>query len=344
MSYNHLTQIERCQIYAFKKAGNSPTAIAKMLGRNKSTICRELARNTGGRGYRAKQAHELALERLQTAVKAVKMTKDVIARIEEKLCLDWSPEQVSGRLLKDEGISISHETIYQHILKDKKNGGSLYTHLRSQKKRRKRYGTKSHDKRGQIKNKVSIEDRPKVVEAKSRIGDWEGDLIIGKNHKGALVTLADRKSKKVKIAKVESKNAEVVGKAISKLLKGEKVLTITFDNGKEFAHHEILSNKLGAAIYFAHPYSSWERGLNENTNGLIRQYFPKGSSFLDITNKDVKTVEKVLNNRPRKTLDYSTPNEIYSGKSQIVSKADISGSMVSKMTSYLIDLLTQSFY
>jgi IS30 family transposase len=314
MSYTHLTQEERYQIYAYKKTGKSTPEIGLELGRNKSSIYRELKRNTGGRGYRPKQANGMALVRLSNTKKTIKMVDEVVTKIEEKIRLDWSPEQVSGRLLKEEGISISHETIYQHILKDKKDGGFLYTHLRCQKKRRKRYGSKSRDKRGQIKDRVSIESRPKVVDKKSRIGDWEGDLVIGKNHKGALVTLADRKSKKVKIAKIDSKNAGIVDKAVFNLLKDEKVITITFDNGKEFSHHKSMAKKLDARIFFAHPYSSWERGLNENTNGIIRQYFRKGSSFENLTDKDAKVVEKILNNRPRKTLGFNTPNEIYSGQ------------------------------
>ena len=317
MSYTHLTEEERYQIYAYQKSEKSPSEIAILLERNKSTISRELTRNTGMKGYRPKQAHELGVERSKKAEKAIKMTEELIAKIEEKIRLDWSPEQISGRLLKDEGISISHETIYQHILKDKKEGGDLYTHLRCQKKKRKRYGTKAHDKRGKIKDKVSIEKRPQIVDDKVRKGDWEGDLVIGQNHQCALVTLADRKSKKVKMAKVNSKEADGVKRAVIKLMNGESCYTITFDNGKEFAHHKEMANNIGAKIYFAHPYSSWERGLNENTNGLIRQYFPKGSSFKSITDAEVKIVEEKLNNRPRKTLGYCTPNEIYSGERRL---------------------------
>lgn len=317
MSYIHLTQEERYQIYAYLKSGKSPSEISILLERSKSTVSRELGRNMGMRGYRPKQAHQLAIKRFETAEKAIKMTGELITKIEKKIRLDWSPEQISGRLLKDEGISISHETIYQHILKDKKEGGDLYTHLRCQKKKKKRYGTKSHDKRGKIKDKVSIEKRPQIVDDKIRKGDWEGDLVIGKNHQCALVTLADRKSKKVKMIRVDSKEADGVKMAVIKLMKNETCHTITFDNGKEFAHHKEMASNIGTKIYFAHPYSSWERGLNENTNGLIRQYFPKGSCFKSITDTEVKIVENKLNNRPRKTLSYCTPNEIYSGERRL---------------------------
>lgn len=317
MSYNHLTSEERYLIHAYKSSGMFPPEIAGILGRNKTTIYREIERNTGGRGYRPKQADELAARRQSEKPKAIKMTESVIAKIEAKINDDWSPEQISGRLFNEDNISISHETIYQHILKDKASGGDLHKHLRCQKKNRKRYGTKPSDKRGQIKNKVSIEKRPQIVEEKTRKGDWEGDLVIGKNHKRALVTLADRKTKKVKIAIVDSKHAGPVSQAIIDLLVDETKHTITLDNGKEFAGHELVKDQTGADVYFAHPYSSWERGLNENTNGLIRQYFPKGSCFEHITDADVRRVENILNNRPRKTLGYLTPNEVYSGERRV---------------------------
>lgn len=317
MNYTHLTQTERYQIYAFKKIGYLPGEIAQEIGRDPSTIYRELNRNTGEKGYRPKQAQETATERLKNIQKAIKMTKELIQQIDEKIRLNWSPEQISGRLFKEKGLEISHERIYQHILDDKKKGGSLHKHLRCQKKRKKRYGTKAHDRRGQIPNKVSIEERPAIVETKSRTGDWEGDLVIGKNHKNAIVTLVDRQSKKVKFAKVKSKKAAVVETSICRILKGENIFTLTFDNGKEFSNHESMANKLNAKIYFAHPYSSYERGLNENSNGLLRQYFPKGSCFELITDKDIKMAEDALNNRPRKSLGFNTPNEIYSGERRV---------------------------
>jgi IS30 family transposase len=313
MNYHHITQEERYQIYAYKQTGKKPSEIAGILKRDKSTIYRELSRNTGKRGYRPKQAQELSLERHKLKPKKIKLTEPVVALIKEKIILDWSPEQISGRLLNEDGVEISHETIYQYILRDKRAGGDLYTHLRCQKKNRKRYGTKDSDKRGKIKDRVSIESRPKIVDDKARKGDWEGDLVIGKNHKRALVTLVDRKTKKTKIAIVDSKHALPVSLAVIDLLKDETKYTITFDNGKEFAEHKVMKAQTGAMIYFAHPYSSWERGLNENTNGLIRQYFPKGSCFEHITSVDVKKVEEILNNRPRKTLGFCTPNEVYDG-------------------------------
>ena len=310
--YNQLTEGQRYQISALLKAVTSQKEIALILGVSPSTISRELERNTGKRGYRSKQAHIKAERRRQEADKTIKMTFAVVTLIETKIQLDWSPEQVSGWLAKEENIRISHERIYQHIWTDKRQGGELFKHLRqSNKKRKKQYGSK--DKRGQIRNRISIEERPEVVETKTRIGDWEIDTVIGKNHKGALVTIVDRVSKFTLIKKVDSKQAKVVTEATVTLLTPylDKTHTITADNGKEFAGHEILSEQLETNVYFAHPYASWERGLNENTNGLIRQYFIKGSSFENITSEEVETVMNKLNHRPRKTLNYETPYAVF---------------------------------
>ncbi len=312
-NYTHLTQHERYQILAFLQSGKSISSIATQVGRDKSTIYRELNRNKGLRGYRPQQAHEKAVDRLQNSHRHIKITQKVINKLERFLRDRLSPEQISG-FLKREGLSISHESIYQHILGDKQSGGDLYKFLRYQRQRKKRYGTSRFDKRGQIKNRVSIDKRPKIVDKKLRIGDWEGDLMIGRHHKGALVTLVDRCSKKTRIVKIASKRSEAVFHAISKALKGEVVHTMTLDNGKEFSCHEKISEYTGCKVYFAHPYSSYQRGLNENTNGLIRQYFPKKTDFREIASKDVKKVESLLNHRPRKSLGFLTPNEFHRQK------------------------------
>ena len=310
--YSQLTEVQRYQIEALKKAKKDQKEIAVILGVSPSTISREFKRNTGQRGYRPKQAHIKALTRREEACKVIKMTAEVVTLIEAKIRLDWSPEQVSGWLNEEQAISISHERIYQHVWADKRQEGTLYKHLRhSHKKRKKQYGSK--DKRGQIRNRVSIDERPEIVEQKTRIGDWEIDTVIGQNHQGALVTIVDRVSKFTLIKKVDSKHAEVVTEATITLLKPylDKTLTITADNGKEFAGHESMTEQLNAAVYFAHPYHSWERGLNENTNGLIRQYFTKGSSFENITDEQVEDVMNKLNHRPRKTLNYKTPHSVF---------------------------------
>jgi len=310
--YTQLTQEQRYQIYAFMKAHFSKINIASEIGVHKSTVSREMKRNRGKKGYRPKQAHCMAVERRTKAHKFVKLTPPMIALINKCIRHDFSPEQVSGFLARNHNIKISHESIYQHMLTDKARGGTLYRHLRhAHKKRRKRYG--SHDRRGQIQGRVSINERPAVVDARERIGDWEIDTIIGKKHKGALLTLVERKTKLTLIRKLEKKQADLVAEATIHLLKPykETVCTITSDNGQEFAHHESIKEHLNTTVYFAHPYHAWERGLCENTNGLIRQYFPKGMSFETITEEHVHSVMNRLNNRPRKTLGYKTPNEVF---------------------------------
>ena len=308
--YRQLTQEDRYHIYALKKLNFSHTYIAQEIGVHKATIGRELNRNIGKKGYRPKQAHQKALYRRKTATKSIKLTPDTVDLVEHMINQDFSPEQISGTLKKRYNLNLSHETVYQHILRDKKNGGQLYTHLRqSHRKRKKRYG--SSNTRGIIKNRVCIDKRPHIVDLKTRLGDWEIDTVIGKNHKGAILTIVERKSKFTTIKKLENRKAATVSNATIELLRPymDNVLTITSDNGKEFAYHTDISSELQADIYFAHPYHSWERGLNENTNGLIRQYFPKGMDFSSITDDQVDKVSDLLNNRPRKTLNFDTPNE-----------------------------------
>jgi len=311
-SYTQLTQDKRYQIYAFLKAGFSQTDIAIEIGVHKSTVSRELSRNRGQKGYRPKQAHRKADERRAEAYKFVKMTSQIIPLIEVLIRQDFSPEQVCGFLYRKHRIRISHESVYRHVLKDKTQGGNLYLHLRhSSKKRKKRYG--SYDRRGQIKGRISIDDRPAIVDAKKRLGDWEIDTIIGKNHKGVLLSIVERKSKFTLIRKLPKKQADLVAEAAVHLLQPYegKVLTITADNGKEFAYHEHIKELLKTDVYFAHPYHSWERGLSENTNGLIRQYFPKKMSFENIQEQQIQMAMNRLNNRPRKTLEYKTPIEVF---------------------------------
>lgn len=309
--YRQLTQEQRYHISALLAAGNFQNKIADLLGVHKSTISRELRRNRGKRGYRGKQAHELAVSRRSEAEKRQTMTPEITSMVRDRLQLDHSPDQISGSL-KLQGISISHERIYQFVLEDKGAGGFLYQHLRQgKKKRKKRYG--SQDRRGQIKNRVSIEERPAVVEKKERLGDWEGDTIIGKQQQKAIVTLVDRATKMTRIGTVATKHAPVVSDIMIGLLKPLESVThtITVDNGKEFAHHEKVASALNVDVYFARPYSSWERGLNENTNGLVRQYIPKGSSFDGVTDEKIRWIEDRLNNRPRKSLGYLTPNQVW---------------------------------
>jgi IS30 family transposase len=289
--------------------GHNQTEISIVIGKHKSTISRELERNCGLRGYRPKQAHHKALcRRNHSHYRILPETWD---QIETKLRLDWSPEQVSGWLSKYHAIQVSHEWIYQHILMDKQVGGELYRHLRCQKKRRKRYG--SYDRRGKLPNRVSIEERPMMVEQRQRIGDWEVDTIIGKGHHQAIITLIERKSRFALLRKVEQRTADQVSNAIIDLLQpvSERLHTLTADNGKEFAEHEKVALELKADFFFAHPYAAWERGSNENMNGLIRQYIPKKSDFASIDETEVELVMDRLNNQPRKCLGFVSPLEIF---------------------------------
>jgi IS30 family transposase len=310
--YKQLTREQRYQIYALMKAGLCQTQIAQVVGVHKSTISREILRNCGLRGYRHKQAHCFTEKRRAKAVRT-RISSTTWITVKRLIRDDWSPEQISGWLACEHQIMISHESIYQFILQDKKQGGNLYLHLRCKKQRRKRYG--STNNRGQLINRVSIDQRPAIVATRSRIGDWELDTIIGKGHKQALVSITERKSRLTLVAKVKRKSAALVSYSIRRLLEplASRVITLTSDNGKEFAQHQEIATALQANFYFAHPYSSWERGLNENTNGLIRQYFPKKHDFTTILDKDISMVMNKLNNRPRKCLGFKTPNQVFFG-------------------------------
>lgn len=312
MKYKQITYEQRVEINVLLKTDCNLSRIAEFINVNKSTLSREIKRNTGLKGYRPKQANQYALDRRKHAEKHVRFTKEVEDVVRKLLKDKWSPEQISGRLKVENKATVSHETIYQFIFNDQKCGGDLYTHLRLvHKKRRKRI--KTNDRRGQIPNRISIDERPAVVDTKERVGDWEIDTIIGKNHKGALVTAVERKLKFTCISHVPNKEAGVVARALIDMLKPYKkfVHTITSDNGKEFAKHQEIASDLEAQFYFAHPFSSWERGLNENTNGLIRQYFPKKSSLCFVEKERIIDVQNKLNNRPRKSLDFLTPAELF---------------------------------
>jgi IS30 family transposase len=305
--YAQLTREQRYQIKALLDMACTQTQISHLLGVHKSTISRELQRNRGQRGYRPKQAHQFALQRRQKG--RARIGADTWALVEAKLRQEWSPEQIAGRF-REQGIAISHEHIYQYVYADKRVGGDLWKHLRCQKKRRKRYG--GYDRRGKIPARKSIEERPAIVDRRERIGDWEIDTIVGKGHQGALVTLTERRSRFTLLRKVNQKSAEQVAQAVTDLLSWvQNLKTITSDNGKEFAAHQSLSRKLLIDFYFAHPYASWERGTNENTNGLIRQYLPKERGLTTVTTEEEIMIMDRLNLRPRKCLDFSTPFEVF---------------------------------
>ena len=310
--YHHLTRDQRCQIYALKTTGMSQKKIAKRLKVDTSTICRELKRNQGKKGYRFQQADKLASNRRSTASRRpICMTPENIEIINAKLSEGWSPEQISGRLKLEGIMQVSHESIYRHIWADKRQGGKLYTYLRhGGKKYNHRSSTKAG--RGCIPNRVDIKERPAIVERKSRVGDWEGDTLIGAKHQGAILSHVDRKSKYTVLGKLRAKTAKNVVLAAKKCLSGLPVRTITYDNGKEFSEHQSLARALKAKCFFATPYHSWERGLNEHTNGLVRQYIKKSSNLSQVPKSKIKHVESLLNNRPRKVLEYQTPIEVLS--------------------------------
>ena len=312
MSYKHLSPEERYYIEVERGNEVSSNEIAKHLSRATSTISREIARNSGERGYRHKQALKRCQERHTNKAKRVKITQKVGLQITSFLKQDWSPEQIAGRLAASDTIKLHHESIYRYILSDKQAGGQLYKHLRHQRKKyRKRYGS-AHNRTG-IPNRVDIDQRPQIANERKRIGDWEADTIIGKAHQGAIVTLDERKSKLRLAMPLQSKKSGPVAVCMIVLLHRLKqhVETITFDNGKEFSMHEQVANDLECTTYFAKPYHSWERGQNENANGLLRQYFPKDMKLNDVSIEDVFKAVHKLNSRPRKCLGYKTPYEAF---------------------------------
>ena len=306
MTYHHLSQEERYQISALLKAGLTLGQISVNLGRHKSTISREVSRNSGLRGYRPRQACLLAENRALNSRNARQITDADWLCVEGYLREQWSPEQIASE------VSMSHETIYRHVYADKAIGGDLYKSLRCQRKRRKRYAG-GRERRGQILGRRSISERPRHIEERRQIGHWEGDTLIGKSHKHAIVSLVERKSGYAVLAKVENKTADLVSTAIIKRLKpiSGRVQTLTYDNGKEFANHASIDKALGSTTYFADPYSSWQRGSNENLNGLIRQYIPKSRPLSTVTDDELAKIEMLLNTRPRKRLGYKTPLEIF---------------------------------
>jgi len=314
MNYTHLTQEERYQISASLKLGVAQQDIAAELNRSPSCISRELARNRGLRGYRPKQAQALASARQQSRENSPRIAQATWGFVDEKLAQTWSPEQISGYLKTTSEPDVSHESIYLRIYADKRAGGTLHRALRSQKKYSKRH--RGRQRRGTIPNQVSIEQRPAIVASRERFGDWEADLVIGAGQHQALVTINERQSRYCMMAHVPAKTAKNVAEAMISLLTpfAAHVHTLTTDNGKEFTMHEHIAQQLNADFFFAHPYSSWERGANENMNGLIREFFPKKMPFDTICTADTERAMHLLNYRPRKCLGYKTPHEVFMSK------------------------------
>ena len=313
----HLTLEQRYKIEAYKNTGISITKIAEYVGRDKSVISREIKRNSDQRNgvYKADLADKKAINRHKNKNKKRTFTADVEVNVLHYLTNDYSPEQVVGRSKIDNVEMVSVETIYQYIWLDKRRGGVLYKYLRTKGKKYKKRGHLK-DKRGIITGRIDISQRPTIVDKKKRLGDLEIDLVIGKDHKGALLTINDRASGMLFMDKIDSKEASVIEAKTIELLQDWKPLikTITSDNGKEFANHKAIAEALDIDYYFAKPYHSWERGANENLNGLVRQYFPKKTNFDSITKQETEKVIHILNNRPRKRFEYKTPNEIFAEK------------------------------
>ncbi len=304
---SHLTFEERRFLYRLKRKGKSDTEIAELMGRHRSTICRELGRNTGQRGYRPKQAQRLANERRWASRRPHKMDDpDVHQYVQQKLEMRWSPDQIAGRAERDfpraPGRWLSRQTIYDWINDEMPEWQTLL-----------RRGGRPPEKRGKLADCVRIDGRPDVINRRRRYGDWEGDTMVGQGRRSALVTLVERKSGYARIGRVDSMKSDMtirVAKRRMKDLPPGLRRSMTFDNGKEFAEHQKLTRGLGLEVYFADPYASWQRGTNENTNGLLRQFFPKGTDFMQISHRAVACVEQLLNERPRRRLDYRTPTEI----------------------------------
>jgi transposase, IS30 family len=312
--YSQLTQEQRYQIYELHHEGKTPAAIARALGVHRSTIGRELARNSGERNYRPHQAQEWAAARRHKPRRPRKLIGRLKRTVEQKLALEWSPEQIAGWLERKRRPSVSHETIYLHVWADKAAGGDLHKHLRRAHKRyRKRYG--AHDRRGQIPGRRGIEQRPRGVEGRRRVGHWELDTMLGRQQSQAVVNAVERRTRYTRLAKVAQRRADAVAAAVVRMLgrHRDQVRTLTADNGREFAGHQSVSRRLEAKFYFARPYHAWERGTCENTIGLIRQYAPKRRSLDNIGPRELRFIMRRLNNRPRKCLGFRTPHEVFFG-------------------------------
>ena len=312
MKYKHLSYEERSVIGAFRSQRYSLRAIALHLGRSPSTISREIRRNNQSQDgrYRASHADSNYNARKKSARRGSNFNSSAWSLVLNLLSKQFSPEQISGRLKRDSKLNISHETIYSYIWYDKKYGGELYKELRGARKlRRKRHNSK--DSRGRLAGKKMIDTRPAEIEKRLKFGHWEIDTVHGKGRK-SIVTLVERATGYVMIGQLDSRTVADLNRRTSTLIKrkSEYVKTITADNGCEFHGYKKLEKKHDLAVYFAYPYHSWQRGTNENTNGLIRQYLPKGCSMENLTQRECNTIANKLNNRPRKRYDYRTPQEM----------------------------------
>ena len=315
----HLTPCERGEIQAYSKQGLSPAEIARKMGRDPSTIGRELRRNGSRCGYNAEKAHERYTQRRKACRPKFKLRDGPLRRYVTNAIRDeeWTPEEVAGRLPldypDDPAMRISHEAIYQAIY-GQESLGFLVSFLAQGRPKRRPRGQGKNRRGPSIPNRVGIEERPDHVEDRREPGHWEADTMVGKGRDGFIVTLAERSQRFLRAVKVPTLKACEVARAIIDALLDMPVSwvrTITFDNGTEFARHELIAEELGVDTYFADPYAAYQRGTNENTNGLIRRFLPKGRSFQDLAQSQLDRIVEQLNNRPRKCLGYRTPNEAF---------------------------------
>ena len=308
MAYRQLTREQRYLIYKLRKAGYRQTAIAKAAGVSPSTISRELRRNVRRRGYRPAMAHRLAMARRARPCRLPVLTPRLRVHVRHGLRKGWSPEQIAGRAKRAGTFSVSAQTIYRYLYADRREGGLLHRLLRRKgvRYRRRPLGN------GPIRDRKFIEARPPAVEDRKEIGHWEVDTIVSPD-RSAIVTMVERVPQLLVMRKVPASTSLEVAHAMVRKLGPvrDRVLTITSDNGAEFASHGYVARKLKADFYFSRPYKPWQRALNEKTNGLIRHYFPKRSRLGDLTDQQVTAVAQALNTRPRKSLNYLTPNEIF---------------------------------
>lgn len=311
--YPQITADERYTLGALRRLGLSPADIARALGRHRSTIGRELARNTRpDGGYRPAFAQARSGARRWRSRRHDRFTLTAFARVTARLALKWSPEQIAAVLRQTGELHISHETIYRYVWADKRRGGLLHTHLRcSPKCRRKRYG--SYERRGRMAGKRPITARPASIETRREGGHWEMDTILGTGDRHCVLSLVERKTGYLVLGKLRARTTAEVTRRVIALLRQERqpVYTITADNGTEFHDFARIEQATGTTVYFATPHHAWERGTNENTNGLVRQYLPKGQSMACLTQRDCTRIARALNTRPRKRHHYRTPEECY---------------------------------
>lgn len=315
MGYRQLTRGERYVMARMLRQGYSYREIARVLDRSAATISRERRRNACpyDGGYRAEKADSRAMSRRWRSRKKSQYSQQEWDQVEGLLERKWSPQQIAGRRKLLRLPTMSKETIYRYVRRDRRAGGQLWSQLRILSKYgRKRRGSPAT--RGRSSDKTPISARPEAVQRRSRIGHWEGDTVMGADQRSCVLTLVERVSGKTVIKKLSARNKEQASRALIEAVQEigrRKICSITLDNGTEFHDHKLVEQRTGVSLYFAQPYHSWERGTNENTNGLIRQYLPKGMCLRQLTQDECDWIAEELNTRPRERLGFKTPDEVF---------------------------------